>query len=623
MKKHLIVLVMVLLSKVASAFPVTFSLDGINYNLTTDDGYNAVVTGGSSCPGNLVIPSSIFYKEQEFRVTSIDSYAFRNVPFAHDLTSVIIPNSVTDIGDAAFQNCTNLTSITIPEGVTSIGRYTFQNCTSLTSITIPKSVTFIGSYAFANCTNLSSLVFTSSSISIDSNAFNGTEWYKNQPDGVVYIGNVAYKYKGTMPENTSITLKEGTIAIADYAFSDSKNLVNIAIPASVSTIGSSAFRGCIGLTSITIPEGVTSIGGAAFARIENLKSITIPSTVREIGSGAFYYSRNIENVYISDIDAWCRIRFGHDMVNYDLSNQGSSPVCGHLLLNGKEVTEVIFPEGITSISPYALSGCRNITSITIPNSVVDIGLYAFSGCSSITSVVIPCGVYLIPYGAFNGCKLENFVLRGSNTISSGTATYANFTQATCNHAVLYVPIGSKWDMIYENGWWPFINIREMADEKEELSDVKAYTLMNTKTMGYVVYDEVNDNTRSTSDVDENVANNSWQIIDANGNKCLYNIGAKKFASIKSDGNIALSEKPVALSMENGKDGIIIDNNSSSEWNFVLNEKINIDEHVTGIESITTSDSPANVYYDLNGRKLDGVPAQKGVYIQNGKKVVIK
>ena len=324
------------------------------------------------------------------------------------------------------------------------------------------------------------------------------------------------------------------------------------------------------------------------------------------------------------MDAWCKIRF----LDTETSSYGSvSPVNnGGLYLNNNLVTEVKIPEGLTYISDYAFAGC-NLKSVYIPNSVRTIGRYAFSGCSNLTSVVIPDKVIEVTTRAFNGCKLEKIVLRGYNTICSGTTAVSGapitFGQATYNHATLYVPMGSKWDMIYEKGWWPFINIREMADEKEELSEVKAYTLMNTKTMGYVVYDEVNDNTRLMNDVDENVANNSWQIIDANGNKCLYNIGAKKFASIKSDGNIALSEKPVALSMENGKDGIIIDNNSSSEWNFVLNEKINIDEYVTGIESITTSESPANIYYDLSGRKLNGAPTKKGIYIKNGKKYIAK
>ena len=140
--------------------------------------------------------------------------------------------------------------ITIPEkvtydgatySVTSIGSWAFYRCTGLTSVTIPNSVTSIGSFAFE-----------------------GTPWYNNQPDGVVYIGKVAYKFKGKMGSGTVINIKEGTVSISNWAFYGCTGLTSVTIPNSVTTIESWAFYGCRGLTSITIPNSVTSIGESAF-----------------------------------------------------------------------------------------------------------------------------------------------------------------------------------------------------------------------------------------------------------------------------------------------------------------------------------------------------------------------
>ena len=317
-------------------------------------------------------------------VTSIGRSAFSGCT---GLTSVTIGNSVTSIGDCAFDGCKGLTSVTIPDSVTSIGWGAFRGCTGLAkiigsssvvssvakqcnsksfevvitsgtsigwcafldctglkSVTIGNGVTSIDYSAFSGCTWLTSITIPDSVTSIGEDAFYNTAWYYNQPSGLVYAGKVAYKYKGTMPNNTSIVLKEGTLGIADSAFEGCTGLTSITIPDSVTSIGYNAFNGCTGLSSITIPDNVTSIGNYAFRNCTGLTSVVIPDSVTSIGGGAF---------------------------------EGCTGL-----------TSITIPDNVTSIGYSAFFGCTGLTSITIPDSVTSIGQQAFSGCSGLTSIIV-------------------------------------------------------------------------------------------------------------------------------------------------------------------------------------------------------------------------------------------
>ena len=261
-----------------------------------------------------------------------------------EVTDLVIPNSVTSIGDRAFSGCNGLTSITIPNSVTSIGNTAFlgtawydnqpnglvyagkvaygykgtmptgtnislkegtlgigggafESCTALTSVTIPESVTSIGIGAFYGCTGLTSVTIPNSVTSIGIGAFDYTAWYDNQPNGLVYAGKVAYKYKGTMPTGTNISLEEGTLGIAGYAFSYCSGLTSVTIPNSVTSIGERAFRECSGLTSVTIGNSVTSIGSYAFYGCNGLTSVTIPNSVTRIGNNAFSHCSSLSKIY--------------------------------------------------------------------------------------------------------------------------------------------------------------------------------------------------------------------------------------------------------------------------------------------------------------------------------------
>ncbi len=226
---------------------------------------------------------------------SIAQDAFREA----GLTSIIIPNKVSSLWTGAFRDCSSLQSVIISGNIADWQQSAFNNCTALTSVVIQNGVTAIPGSAFKDCTNLSTIVVPNSVASIGTDAFYRTAWYNAQPDGVVYIGKVLYKYKGTMPLNTSIQVTDGTVGIADGAFyaSEGLSLTSIQLPNTLVNIGTEAFYWCHGLTSLIVPEGVESIGYRAFSET-NITTVTIPSTLKMISSNAFYNCQYLTSITI-------------------------------------------------------------------------------------------------------------------------------------------------------------------------------------------------------------------------------------------------------------------------------------------------------------------------------------
>ena len=238
--------------------------------------------------------------------------------------------------------------------------------------------------------------------------------YNNVTCSVTSIGEGAFAYCFGL---TSITIPNSVTSIEEDAFSGCSGLTSITIPNSVTSIGESAFAYCSGLTSITIPNSVTSIGNYAFISCSGLTSITIPNSVTSIGSSAFNGCEGLKEVHINDIAAWCNIDFG----SYD-----ANPLyyAQNLFLNNELITELVIPNGVTSIGGYAFYNCDGLTSITIPNSVTSIGSGAFNNCSRLTSITIPNSVTSIGGAAFYNCKgLTSITIPNSVTSIAYQAFY--------------------------------------------------------------------------------------------------------------------------------------------------------------------------------------------------------
>ncbi len=198
-----------------------------------------------------------------------------------------------------------------------------------------------------------------------------------------------------------------------------------------------------------------------------------------------------------------------------------------------------------------------------------------------------------------------------------------YSQATYNHATLYVPEGTYWDYAY-NGWGSFIHIKEMVMTDEALASNKAYMIADAKGYNYTVYDAGKDelvNVEYTFALDEENEGACWTVMKDGGESYLYNIGAKKFAAMNEDGKLSLSEEPVNLDIATTEGGLSINGNARM---FVLNDKVDVD--VTAINGITADgidDDDATVY-NLQGMKMENSnDLPQGIYIKNGKKFVIK
>lgn len=407
--------------------------------------------------------------------------------------------------------------------------------------------------------------------SIGSSAFYGTKWYDNQPDGVVYAGKVLYAYKGTMPSNSKIEIKEGTTEITPSAFSGCSGLTSLTIPNSVTSIGESAFYGCSGLTSLTIPNSVTSIGKNAFYGCSGVKEIySWNPTPPQVSSNSSFENMNIQHAKLfvpeGAGDAYKFAPVWMDFINiYEMEYTPVLAAADPITISDSKpsVTKEYYKEKtVTYVREGAAISKENYASFCLPFAVDPAD-------AQFKAVYVPVGLSLYDTEA-NTLRIGFY--QTDDIILAGTPFLAQLA----------------------------------VDDKVEIKNALP---VNYAPNAPVV---------KTSVVRTFNHSNSAGIMNENNDYAIsfsgsYNkVSPANAYTFNTDGSIGASANVVPF-----RAYFVIGKNASNAKILTI---FDIDAETTGIDQLRMTNNELPVY-DMNGRRVNEKSLKSGIYIKNGKKYV--
>ena len=357
MKKIFSILLSILITvSVLTAMPIISHADAGqsgDWKYWTENG-ELWLTGYTGDATEVEIPSELDGKKVDYL-----NATFAENPF---VTSVVIPNTVKEIGFETFNMCESLASVTIPDSVTKIGEWAFSNCFSLETLSIPSSVEKIETGAFAYSA-LKSIVI---------------------PDSVKTVGSYLFHY---CEDLTDVTLPNTLTSLPTYNpdgiyygfFAHCKSLETVKLPDNLTSIDVMAFNQCLSLKSIHIPKSVTSIGWFAFADCPALESITVDS------ENTVFDSRDNCNAVIETATKTLAVGCKNTVVPNGIEHIGDSAFS-----HCSTLKSIVIPEGVKVINIEAFLNCTGLESVTIPDSITRINGSAFYLASDTMTVTSSC-----------------------------------------------------------------------------------------------------------------------------------------------------------------------------------------------------------------------------------------
>ena len=403
------------------------------------------------------------------------SQAFHLYMDNEEVIDLVIPGGVTEVKQYVFNNCTSFASIKIPDSVISIGQYAFSSCTNVSSLKIgnsvktigerafisnnileldfPVSVEYIGMLSFSDCTALKSIRFLNPNTQLDNSVFSGCTSLEtaelpenletlpytafencraltsiNLPSNLKYIDSSAFRNCNLLE---AVNFPEGLETIGENAFSYC-NLREANLPSSLLTLERGAFSNCKSLEEIAIPENLKTIGSGAFEGCTNLIEVTLGSNIPALSDRIFNECINLKGVNLKDLAAWCSHDFGE--VNNWLSYfywVGTSIYADiNLYVDGELLTNLVVPEGVTTIGNAAFYGYKPLTNITFPETVTSIGNFSFHGCINLQNIAFPGSVKTINEYAFSECAALKEVSFGNGLVEIGRYAFYKCSSLT-------------------------------------------------------------------------------------------------------------------------------------------------------------------------------------------------